>query len=233
MRVELQPAYVLHTRHYRDTSMLVDFFTPQYGRVSAVAKGVRAVSKTAKQKRSLLQSFKPLLISWGGKSDLKSLFHIEAQAASYALQGERLFSAMYVNELLTRLLQAEEENDDIFYLYQQVLIQLNLHEPVDIILRRFELTLLNYLGYGLQLENVADTGEAIAPDGRYQYFPERGFSAYHGDQPLRNSFNGADLLAIAAADFQPTARAAAKRLCRQALGFYLGAKPLKSRELFL
>lgn len=233
MRVELQAAYVLHTRSYRDTSLLVEFFTPQYGRISAVAKGVRASSKLAKQKRSLLQAFKPLLISWGGKSDLKSLFHIEALASSYALQGERLFSAMYINELLSRLLHSEEDSEDIFYLYQQLLSQLNQQEPVDIILRRFELSLLECLGYGIELQSIADSGEPIHAEGHYQYFPEQGFRPYHGSQAVLNSFSGADLLAIAAQDFQPAARAAAKRLCRQVLGFYLGSKPLKSRELFL
>lgn len=233
MRVELQSGYVIHTRPFRDSSLLVDFFCPQYGSVRAVAKGVRGTNKTAKQKRSLIQPFMPLLITWGGRGELKTLYHIEAQPQRYKLQAERLFSALYVNELLSRLLRSEEEQPEIFDLYEQVLAQLSSHQPIDIVLRCFELRLLDLLGYGLNLTHIADTGEPVCAETYYQFYPEVGLRLASQPVPSANSFYGADLLAIASGDYQVSARATAKRLCRQALGYYLGSKPLKSRELFI
>ena len=114
MQTELQPAFVLHTRPYRDTSMLVDFLTPQFGRFTAVARGVRA-RKTIK--RNLLNPFAGLLISFQGKTDLKLLTGFEAGTPHFSLTAKHLYSGFYLNELLMRLLPAFDAHDDIFHLY--------------------------------------------------------------------------------------------------------------------
>lgn len=239
MRIESQPAYILHTRNYRDTSLIVDFLTVDFGRVSGVIKGARSQSKSAKQRRSLIQPFNPLLISWLGNSELKTITQYEARVASIPLQGVRLFSGLYVNELMTRLIQPYDEHAELYALYQWVLDGL-LREPlIDVVLRHFELQLLDYLGYGVHLTIASDTGEAIRPEQPYQYIPEQGFSAVSipasDDRPavLRSRvYRGEDLLAIAKGDFTDHTRRVAKYLCRSALKPYLGTKPLKSRELF-
>ncbi|MEE8056292.1 MAG: DNA repair protein RecO [Pseudomonadales bacterium] len=235
MRIESQPAYVLHTRNYRDTSLLVEFLTFGYGRVSAVVKGVRSSGKTAKLRRSLMQPFIPLLISWTGKTDLKTIIQFESCSAPLALVGPRLFSAIYVNELLTRLLQHYDNNPELYSLYQCALQGLLQEELIDVVLRRFELQLLDDLGYGIDLTVELDTERPIEADKFYLFESGQGFClANNTSNAMGNSqlFSGEDLLAIARGDFCPQVRRAAKRLCRQALAVHLGNKPLKSRELF-
>lgn len=232
MKVDLQRAYVLHYRPYRDTSLLIDFFTPDYGRVTAIGKGLRSNTKTTQLRRSNIQPFVPLLVSWGGKGGLKTLFHSEMQYPAVHLQGQRLFSAMYVNELLIRLLQLEEEQQSLFDRYSRVLNELSVSETVDIVLRDFEFELLDCLGYGLALDVDSESGEAISNDAYYQYQPGFGFTQMLVVKPAVNVFRGAELLAISAGNYDQPTRLVAKRLCRQALAFYLGYKPLKSRALF-
>lgn len=232
MGVELQPAYILHTRNYRDTSLLVEFITPDFGRVSGVVRGVRSSGKAAKQKRSLMQPFIPLLISWTGKTDLKTIIHYEPRAASILLEGKRLFSALYVNELSMRLVHHYDENAAVFSLYEWVLKSLSSDQLIDVSLRRFELSLLECLGYGLPLQESANkivAGKFYLFDAVHSDFKA---SALEEHAQAINGFKGEELLAIANGDFTPPVRKAAKRLCRIALRSHLGDKPLKSRELF-
>lgn len=235
-RVESQPAYILHSRNYRDSSMLVDFLTLDYGRVTAVVKGVRSTAKTARQRRSLLQPFIPLLISWTGKLELKTLGQFESTATPIALLGTRLFSAIYVNELLSRLLPHSDHNPELYRLYQSVLSGLLHEEFIEVVLRRFELQLLSDLGYGIDLGTELNSGQAIQQGQWYDFTAGQGFySVASGrlDSASKALFRGEDLLAIAQDNYNPQARRTAKRLCRQALRQHLGAKPLKSRELFV
>jgi DNA repair protein RecO (recombination protein O) len=232
MGVELQPAYILHTRNYRDTSLLVEFITPDFGRVSGVVRGVRSSGKAARQKRGLMQPFIPLLISWTGKTDLKTIIHYEPRATSVQLEGKRLFSALYVNELSMRLVHHYDENAAVFSLYEWVLKSLASDPLIDVSLRRFELSLLECLGYGLPL---GESGNKIVAEKLYLFdaahsdFKESKEERYAG---AVNGFKGEELIAIASGEFTPPIRKVAKRLCRIALRSHLGDKPLKSRELF-
>lgn len=233
MRIDLQPAYVLHTRNYRDSSMLVECLTPDYGRISGVVRGVRSTGKTAKQKRSLIQPFLPLLIGWSGNSDLKTITHFESNGVARVLTGQRLFSAMYINELLSRLLPHYDESAEIFLLYEQVLIELFDHKLIDVVLRRFELRLLECLGYGIDFTADSVTTEPIREGVLYRFDVSSGFVACFSESADNGCiFAGEDLIAIARHDYTAQVRRSAKRLCRIALNAHLGAKPLKSRELF-
>ena len=103
MRVQLQPAFVLHSRHYRDSSALVEVFTNEYGRIGLVAKGARR-SVRGRASGAILQPFIPLLLSFSGRAELKTLTASEVAGEVRSLKGERLFSGIYLNELLMRLL---------------------------------------------------------------------------------------------------------------------------------
>jgi DNA repair protein RecO (recombination protein O) len=236
MRIESQPAYILHTRNFRDSSLIVDFLTADFGRVSGVVKGVRAATKSAKQRRGLSQPFVPLLISWSGKSDLKTIIQMEPRSASLQLQGTRLFSALYVNELLSRLLQRDEQQTAIYTLYEWVTRRLVGDGEIDVVLRQFELQLMEYLGYGLDFTREAESSDAIISDRHYIYRAGEGFfpidNIRMGAAPENTVFCGEDLLAISIGKFTDNSRHVAKLICRQALGVHLGRKPLKSRELF-
>ena len=153
-RVELEPAYVLHTRAFGDTSLLLEAFTARYGRVGLVAKGARAPKS---KKRVLLQPLQPLLISWQGAGDLGTLTAVEASAAPLALTGEPLFCGWYANELLMRLLPRHDAHPQLFLAYAALLPRLaGDTEPG---LRVFECALLDELGYGLGLDADLDPAQ--------------------------------------------------------------------------
>lgn len=229
--IELQPAYILHTRPYRDTSMLVDVLTPQFGRMGLVARGVRS-RKTPK--RNLLNPFTRLLISFQGKSDLKLLTQFEADGTPMNLSGNYLFSAFYVNELLVRLLPEMDAHEDIFLLYEHSLQRLAAQQPLEPVLRQFELHLLESLGYGIHLELDAKSGESVSAQRNYCLDPVQGFYQADDSVPFNFLFSGEHICALAAGDFlSPDVRQTAKRITRTLLRPLLGNKPLKSRELFV
>lgn len=239
-RIESQPAYILHSRKYRDTSLILECLTADFGRVSGVLKGVRANSKSAKQRRGYTQPFVPLLISWSGKSELKTITLLEARSATIGLQGTELFSALYVNELITRLLLSGDEQPEVYTLYEWVLRALHADSHTDVVLRRFELKFLEYLGYEINFGTIFPDDVEIITGQYYAFNPEQGFSLVsvkqdHASMDVVNDqivYLGDDLLAIGTGQFTDRTRKVAKRLCREALAFRLGGKPIRSRELF-
>lgn len=234
-RIELQPAWVLHTRPYQNSSLLVDFLSLDYGRLRAVARGAR---RAGSRTRALLQPFHPLLITLAGRHELKTLTAVESSHGALSLQGTRLFSGLYLNELLVRLLLCQEAHGDLYRSYQQAIIALSTERDVASTLRRFELALLETLGYGLNLEVDCRTGEPITAQGHYLFLEDEGFERVahsgHVSSPDQVTFTGAELCALRHCDFTQAAHGrAAVRLTRLALQRLLGDKPLASRELFL
>ena len=225
----LQPAYVLHARDYRDTSLLIDFFTPAHGRVAAVARGARSVRRGSSQ-RAILQPGQPLWVSMVGSGELKSLRDAEVRAPAWPLRGQRLFSALYLNELLSRLLHRDDAHIALFSDYENTLQQLAGSELLDIVLRHFELRLLDELGYALVLDQVADSGEPVAASRLYQLDAQGGLIEVCGRSAA--GIAGAAILDFLAGNYSLEARRALKHLCRRALRLHLGPKPLRSRELF-
>ncbi|QBQ54704.1 DNA repair protein RecO [Nitrosococcus wardiae] len=229
MRVDLQPAYVLHLRPYRETSALVEIFTQDYGRVGLVAKGVR-------QRRSkaigLLQPFCPLLLSWVGRSDLVTLTGAEAMGRGSALTGEGLVCAFYLNELLLRLLPCHDPIEALFSVYAHSLPPLANPQQRQQSLRLFERDLLAYLGYGLTLTHEADTYRPIEAEQWYSYQQEKGPQRLQSEDGGGMKVRGRTLQALARGELaDPVSLREAKQLLRWLLAFQLGDKPLKSRDL--
>lgn len=219
-----QPAYVLHSRAYRESSALVDFLTPQ-GRLRAVLRGARGKAGT------LARPFVPLDVEFRGRGELKNVGRLEAAGIPNLLMGEALFSGLYLNELLIRLLPAEDPHPAIFEHYAMTVLALSQGRALEPLLRSFEWRLLDELGYGFAL-NMDSQGQPIAAGGLYRLQAEAGLVAVGQLQP--GVFQGAELLAMAEADWTAAgALAAAKRLMRQALAPHLGGRPLVSRELFM
>ena len=230
MRVEAQSVYVLHVRPYRETSLLVDLFSREFGRFRAVAKGFRS-----RKKATRLSPFSELTADWSGRGELKNLLTAESTGIPCFLQGERLYTGLYLNELLVRAIPEQDPHDYLYDCYRGVLSQLMGSEPLEPILRNFEFTLLNELGYGIDFSSDASGERAILPDAWYQFVPEQGFvrSVDHLE-PNAATFTGDQLLAIAGGEFDnPNALRAAKRLMRLALKPVLGDRPLQSRQLFV
>ena len=218
-----QSAYILHSRAYKESSALVDLLTPQ-GRSRAVLRAGRG--KTG----NLARPFIPLELELRGRGELKTVSRLEAAGIPNLLSGDALCSGLYLNELLLRLLPAEDAHPALFEHYAATLPLLAANQPLEPLLRSFEWKLLDELGYGFAL-HVDVHGVAIAPQQLYRLRPDAGLERVSEIQP--GLFRGDDLLAMAQADWTAVgALAAAKRLMRQALAPHLGGRPLVSRELF-
>lgn len=229
----LTPSYILHYRSYRDTSLLLDVFTQQQGRISLLAKGVR---KTKSKLSGLLQPFVPLLISWYGKGELFNLRAVETDAPTYHLHNENLLSGLYANELLVRVMPRGDAYSHLFAAYTQLLTQLQIHKHCEKSLRLFEKTLLEELGYGLQLQYEAHTGALIQPEYYYTYHFEQGFSLVNSNNLPQPTllFQGQHLLNLHHGQLDDIASLrAAKQLMRLALKSLLGDKPLLTRKMFV
>ncbi|MFT4941374.1 MAG: DNA repair protein RecO (recombination protein O) [Paraglaciecola sp.] len=221
--------FVLHRRPYRETSYLVDLFTLEWGKIRAIVKGVRA---TKSDKRSALQAFQPLLLTLSGRHELKNLSQLETTAPMLPLAGKSLFSAMYINEVLNRLLAAEIPHPELYIRYQECLRLLAHNPEIEPTLRQFELGLLDDLGYGLELNQEYQHGKPLDPDSFYTFIHEHGLQRVVQQNPSTNSFKGAILLQVSQLDWNHSSLNCAKQITRLALFQLLGSKPLKSRELF-
>lgn len=227
----MQPAYLLHARDYRDTSLLVELFTPSSGRVSAVARGARN-SRRGYSQRAILQPFQPLWLEIAGNTELKTLRQVEARAVAVPLQRQGLLSGLYVNELLCRLLHRDDPHLALFDDYERVLGALVQIDRLDIALRHFELRLLEELGYGINLAVDAISGADIEADANYHFDANSGLSRADSQPPSASCFSGGDILDFVAGNYTANARRTLKWLCRAALQPHLGSKPLRSRSLF-
>jgi|TARA_B110000902_G_scaffold262426_1_gene339281 DNA repair protein RecO (recombination protein O) len=222
-------AFVLHSRPYQDSSLLVDLLTVELGLIRVVAKGARNKSK----KNSLrCDPYTKLHVNLSGRSNLKTLCGSEVLLASYSLQGERLFASMYVNELILRVLHEGDPLPEIVPLYETVIAKLAGTENLELILRPFELQLLDILGYGIDFGADVD-GNEILLDKKYTYIPEHGFQLISDIQQVKISFTGQQINGVKQGDLDDEqSRRDAKILLRLALSPLAGNKPFMSRELF-
>ena len=226
-RILLQPAYVLHSRSFRETSLIVEAFTREHGRVAVVARG----AKSARSRwRNILQPFRPLLISWNQKSDLGTLTAADQVASPPALQGQSLYCGMYLNELLMRLLHRGDPHAEVFERYRHALSELATDAPPQPLLRVFEKHLLEAIGYAMLLDREYQSGEDILAQRWYDYKPDRGPVLSPG--PDKGRVSGAALLALYAEDLSVENLPELRMLMRSVIGYHLGDKPLASLSLF-
>lgn len=229
----LQPAFVLHRRPYRETSLLVELLTRQDGRVGVVARGARRRRGAAP-----LEPFVEFQVRWHGRGDLGQLLAAESVAPPRQLQGAALYSGFYLNELLLRLLRRHDPHPELYADYATALAALQATSApgatgVEPVLRLFECRLLEACGYGLQLREEAAGGTPLEPATLYRYEPERGPIAVTGAGRDGLLVHGQALLALAAGRLEAARDLhELKRLLRALLAPHLGPRPLTSRELF-
>lgn len=222
--VLLQPAFILQQRNYRETSLLMDVFTRDFGRLSILAKGVRkAKSRTA----GLLQPFVALSISYFGKGELKTLTAVELAQPVIKLTGLAVYCGFYMNELLSCFVHPHDPHPELFNHYQTGLRRLAEGSAIEAALRNFELDLFDNAGYGLQLDYDAHQQKPVEPAKNYQFHVEQG--------PIEAAdglFSGLALQAIKARAWSdPAVLRAAKVLMRTVIDAHLHGKPLKSRAV--
>jgi DNA repair protein RecO (recombination protein O) len=226
MRVDGQPGWVLHGRPYRETSLLVECFTRDHGRLGLVARGVRR--DKPRFPRALLQPLVPLELGWAGHGELGTLAAIDAAGQPLVPDGEARLCALYINELVLRLTPRLDALPELYAAYVDTLQRLVASRSHAWTLRRFERDLLGETGYGVAADVEADSGEPLAPDGEYSYVPEHGVIAWNG-KPGTLCLRGSALLALAD-DVEPDARdlATLKRLMRALISHQLGGAALRS-----
>lgn len=238
MEVE-QSVFVLHSRPYRETSALVTFLSPDYGKFNGLVRGVRGGRKAATQKTALLQPFQQLTVLWRERpntpSDLVSIHQVELSTLRFPLAGDASICGLYLNELLYRLLFTQVPVEPLYEHYQQALYQLLASKDrrdQAWSLRQFEYHLLNELGQGL-ICDLDMYQQPILADVLYHFYPENGaIKAEMDGIGTGIPIQGHCLLALADATFSEACLEQWKRLFRTILNQYLGSKPLMTRQLF-
>ncbi|RFF26404.1 MULTISPECIES: DNA repair protein RecO [unclassified Wenzhouxiangella] len=226
-RVEEQPGWVVHRRPWRESSLLIEFFAREYGRVGLVAKGARSARSAW---RGLAEPFVPLAASWSRRGEMGTLTSLDTTGPRYRLTGRALWCGLYVNELLLRLLERDDPHPRLFDACDVVLSGLASGEvPQSLLLRRFELVLLRDMGVAPDFHSDAE-GTVIEPDGLYHLQPEAGFVPV--DRPGGAVFSGAAIRALEAGttDERETAREM-RELMRQLIDHHLAGRELASRRL--
>lgn len=230
MKTNAHACYILHHRPYRETSLILEVFSREHGRVSLVARGAR---RAVNRQRPLFQTLRRLNIGWSMRGEMGTLVQIDAGDPSPGLAGEGVITAFYLNELLMRLLHRHEPLPRLFDAYEQALDGLQRRSAREATLRIFEKRLLEALGYGLILDREFTGGTPVREDGEYYYVMEQGPGPEPGPGIDCTKVSGSTLVALHREHFSgETQLAEAKRLLRMVLAGHLGARPLASRDLF-
>jgi DNA repair protein RecO (recombination protein O) len=237
-RVDGQAAWVLHLHPYSETSLVVDVFTRDHGRVPLLARGAR---RPRSAMRGMLMSFQPLELGWFGGGEVKTLAKVEWLGGMPLLGGRCLLLGYYLNELLLKMLPREDAHAALFDAYAAALQALAEGAADAPELRRFEKTLLKELGYGLTLDVDVESGRPVVPDAHYAFLLERGPVARPGvgagDTAIDDqgsALSGKTLLDMAADDYSdPRTRMESRRLMRLLISHHLGGKSLQSRRVFM
>jgi len=219
-RIALAPGWLLHRYPYRETSLIAEVLTREYGRIGLVARGARAPRRKA---ATVLAPFTPLLLSFRQGGELANLDKVEAAGAGHVFHGERFLAACYVNELLLRLLPRGDALPEVYALYEETLRC--LRESTAQAVRRFEGRLIRLLGVLPSLRRDVN-GELLRAEQTYRYDPEQGLV------PAARGETGALLLAIAEERYED------ERVLKVAAGLFRGiitshlhGRPLRSLDV--
>lgn len=228
-QVLLEKAYVLHRRHFRETSLLIEWFSKEHGRFTTIAKGMR---RARNNMAGLFEPFVPLMISYQGKTELLNLTHVERTEVYSRLHGECLFAAFYLNELLLALLQKHDAHPKLFSYYEESLHALRNVALFPQVLREFERQLLIEVGFGLFANIDEQIKQQFNEDSYYAFYPTQGFVAVPNDAFNDALFSGKILLQIAHSEWNEQSLKAAKTIHRHIINSLLGTKSINSRQLF-
>lgn len=229
-RQDGQPAYVLHHYPFRETSLVIEVFTRDFGRVALMARGARRPKSAL---RGVLVAFQPLLVGWSGRSELRTLHKAEWRGGYVPLKGLSLICGFYLNELLLKLLPRDDSHDRLFATYEETLAALAAGRGHAGTLRRFEKHLLRDLGYALTLDHDVETGRPIAAERRYAYVVERGPVTVEGaGHENAVELSGQTLIDMQSDSYEnAVTQQQSKALMRMLLNHYLGNHVLHTRSL--
>lgn len=228
-RQEGQLAFVLHSHPYRETSLVVDAYTRDHGRVALMARGARRPRSAL---RGILLSFQPLLVSWSGRSELRTLTRAEWRGPYSPLRGQALICGFYLNELLLKLLPRDDPHERLFTAYEETLSTLGAADEQSPVLRRFEMCLLRELGYAVILDRDVEHGEPVARERSYVYVVERGPVSAASAPRNGVELSGQTLIDMQSGVFTSAAtQQQSKLLMRTLINHCLGNQVLHTRQL--
>lgn len=220
----LQPAFVIQHRKYRETSLIIDFFTQDFGMVSVIAKGVR---KKKSKLAGLLLVFRELKISYMGNQGLKTLTHVECETLAFEFETLSLYCGYYINELISHFVFINDPHHQLYLRYRQCLVELSKAQDIEQTLRYFELDLLSEIGYGFHLDYDSLTETSVISDNRYLFDPVKGIVNHQS-----GDISGRTLLMLQQREkLDKVSKIEAKHLLRTIIHSMLNGKPLKSRAV--
>lgn len=232
MRFSAEPAFVLHTRPWRESSLLVEVLSADHGRMGLVARGVHGPKRHLL--RAALQPLQYIRFDAVQRGELATLTAAEALDAAPRLVGDAMLASFYLNELTLRLALRGDPQPELFEAYRRTRLRLGESDPLAWTLRRYERDLLDAMGFGFDWTLDGD-GTPIDAAARYRLEPEFGprrllLDRGHGDR--RSAATGRGLLALAADTLPADEDLASLRLpIRGVLAFHLGPRGLKSWEM--
>lgn len=225
MRVELEPSFIIHSRPYRETSMLVYALTEQHGVVHMVCRGAK------KKGRNAIQPFSKMLLSWSGRGDLVTMTKMEIEYSRYTQNFRAQVQCFYLHELIIKLMPKLSPSPELYRLYEKTLAQMSASPAREDILRLFELELLDIIGHPLQLDFDCQTESPIDDKAVYLYQPDIGPMLCEEKSRQWNLVAGSVLRALANKKLEETLWPQTKIFLRGLIHHYLEGKPLTTRQL--
>ena len=217
-------AFLLHQRPYGNTSVMAEMFTLENGRISVIARGAK---KPKSKFFGVLSPFSKLRITYRGRSELKTLTNVDKEDIFSNSFSKLSYTLLYINELLIKILPQGAPQRELFNLYDKFLMEVKSSKEIDIVLRRFELNLLEMLGYGINFINEVDSGHSIELNKSYDFVPELGFK-----ESPNGLFEGNEIISISKLNFKDINKKKFKSLTAMAIGYSLDGGDLKSRKIF-
>ncbi len=229
-RIIDQPGFVLHSYPYKETSLIVDVFSRDHGRIALIAKGAK---RPHSKLRGVLQTFQPLSVGWSGKSEVRTLIAAEWVGGLLPLEKSALLCGFYLNELLVKLLARDDPHPVLFDHYVSALNQLAHDEPAAIVLRKFERALLKESGVAGDWSQCTSSGGQVDSERMYVIDPEK------GPRPARPAdtwprVSGKTLLDMEGENYNDaTTQAQSKFLMRFLLAHHLNGTALNTRQILI
>ncbi len=229
-RVQSQPGFVLHSYPYKETSLIIDVFSRQYGRIALVAKGAK---RPHSQLRGVLQTFQPLTLSWSGKSELQTLTAAEWVGGMLPLEKSALLCGFYLNEIIVKLIQRDDPQSILFDNYVTAINQLGHAELRVGALRQFELNLLKAAGVINDVSYCIQQRTHVLAEMEYTVDPEAGTRPpQEGEVCVK--VHGKTLLDMQAGDYSDArTQLQSKLLMRMLLAHHLHGVPINTRQILM
>ncbi|MGI9291173.1 MAG: DNA repair protein RecO [Gammaproteobacteria bacterium] len=228
-RVDLEPAYILHSRAYRETSQILEVFTVSHGRLALIAKGARRPKSPL---RGLLNPFQALRLSWSGRGEMQTLREAETVGPVDEVRSSVVMSCFYINELILKLLERADPHPDLFAHYSSLIAALKTGDDIEPLLRVFELQLLGEIGYEPVLLHEAASHDPVEDEHLYEFIPDYGVQRFVSGRQDHAVFMGKTLRAVSRHDLSDAdVLREAKQLLRLILNHHLGNRALQTRRV--